>query len=388
MIASSTPQTFLNIDIPFNTNLFPVLGVGAELKNRFCILCNGKASLSNPIGNLSDSEALSLFENSIRKYESSLPAKTEIIVHDLHPDYLSTQWAKDQKNNAVLVPVQHHHAHIASVCAEYHLNEPVIGIAFDGTGLGTDHTIWGGEFLVVNGSRFQRMGHLRSFPLMGGDKAIFEIWRSAYGILTEMSGSEIASEYLPLSMKKNRSDLEKMIKDKRYSPLCSSMGRLFDASSSLMTGKESVSYEAQAAMELESMANSESENSHDFYPVEIVEKDEKIILDPAPMLNSILKDRTDGIKTNVMAIQFHNTIVHAMNSAVNLISKKTGIKTIALSGGCFQNKILLQSSIKTLTQSGFQVYVNEKIPCHDGGIALGQVWIAAQMAGENHVFSN
>ncbi|MBU1918052.1 carbamoyltransferase HypF, partial [bacterium] len=378
-----------------------ILAVGAELKNTLCITDENRAFVSQYIGDLENIPTLDYFSEAIEHFKSILNLDPEIIAYDLHPEYLSTKYVMDQfgpaslklrrteSQKATLFGIQHHHAHIASVMAEHDLTEPVIGFAFDGTGYGLDETIWGGEVLVCTTSHFVRAAHLRQVPLPGGSKAIKEPWRMAFAYLKDCFGPDVLN--LDLTCLKQVGPhklkiLHDAIDKKINAPLTSSMGRLFDAISSLLNIKHHVSFEGQAAMMLECLAT--NENTTQTLPYKITNKDLQTFdayldccyeIDYRPLVRSLVQEMTKGTNTPELGMRFHLSLISSFIEVAQLIRKKTGIQTVALSGGSWQNQILSQKMTKELKNQGFTVYTNELVPVNDGGVSLGQAYIAASL---------
>ncbi len=350
-----------------------VLGTGAELKNTICLTRRNEAFLSQHIGDLENLETMRSFEHAIDHLERLLEISPELIIHDLHPDYLSTQWALRQ--NLPKMAVQHHHAHIASVMAEHHLDRPLIGLALDGTGLGTDGTIWGGEVLMVDRTGFERLGHFRHVLLPGGEKAIKEPWRMALSYLWGIDPIAAEVRFADLMEKwPDRKLVLQMLSKGINSPATSSCGRLFDAVAALCGVRESVNYEGQAAIELEQAI----EPDGSFYEGEITERESKpFILDPFPMIMGVVWDVRQGIPAGKISARFHNGIVRLLTKAAVIAASKCGIRQIALSGGVFQNAFLSARLEKELTGLGFEVYSNEKVPANDACISLGQAFVGS-----------
>lgn len=351
-----------------------ILAVGAELKNTFCLTKEKYAFLSHHIGDLENLETLKAFETGIPHYEHIFKVKPEAIARDLHPDYLSTRYAQTraQNENLQLINIQHHHAHLAACLADnsWQSDEPVIGIIFDGTGLGTDDHIWGGEFLYGNYAGFERMAHLEYYPLPGGDSAVRHPKRLAAAYLTRagIPWQDTLASIQALS------DQEKIILSKQIEkdincPLTSSMGRLFDAVSSLVGIKQVINYEGQAAIELEHCINSNVQDSYDF-------NFDGRIISPKPLLESVVMDINNGLQAGEIAAKFHNSVIRMLVNVSKELSHATGSKTVALSGGVWQNMYLLKRAVPALHAAGFQVLTHHQVPPNDGCIALGQALIA------------
>jgi hydrogenase maturation protein HypF len=370
-----------------------VLGCGAEEKNTFCLTKDNYAFLSQHIGDMENMETLEHFDSTISLYKRLFHIEPEIIAHDLHPDYLATKYARELGESGIkLVPVQHHHAHIASCLADNGLESPVIGVAFDGTGMGADGNIWGGEFLVADYRNFRRAGHLEYLPLPGGAAAIKRPYRTAIGYILTLLGENALSRDLPVMREAGDMKIEvikRQIEKKINSPLSSSMGRLFDAISALLGIRGEIDYEGQAAVELEMAAHSSviipSEakglgeaisHAQESYPYRIVEDEGIRIVHLRDLLSAVIEDLHQGISKGRISVKFHNTVAQMINEMCQLIGSETGITQVALSGGVFQNRLLLRKTVSLLESSGFQVFTHRQVPCNDGGISLGQAVIA------------
>jgi hydrogenase maturation protein HypF len=374
------------ITLPFKAK--QVLGCGAEVKNTFCLTRDNYAFLSQHIGDMENMETLEHFGNTISLYKSLFRIEPEIVAYDLHPDYLATKYAQELGESGLkLIPVQHHHAHIVSCMADNGLQSPVIGVAFDGTGMGTDEHIWGGEFLVADYKSFSRLGHLEYLPLPGGDAAIKRPYRTAIGYILSLLGENALRE---LAFMEQVSEVEAEIIKHQIerglnSPLTSSMGRLFDAISALIGIRGKIDYEGQAAVELEMAAypchceepsNEAISNDNESYPYNITKDRGMRIIKLRNLLQATVEDLKQGSSKTWIAIKFHNTIAQMTSQVCQLIANETGINQIALSGGVFQNRLLLNKTASLLEKSGFQVFTHKQMPCNDGGISLGQAVIA------------
>jgi len=355
-----------------------VLALGGELKNTISFSKENYIFLSQYLGDLKSVETLEFFKESITSFKKMFRVKPEIIACDLHPDYLSTQYAEEikVKKGLKVVKVQHHHAHIVSCMAENNVKEKVIGVAYDGTGYGDDGNIWGGEFLLCDLKKYSRVGHLKYYSLPGGDKAIVEPWRMAYSYLYSIYGPK--AKILDIDFNRRMdydklSIIEKMIDKNINSPLTSSCGRLFDAASSLIGVRDEISYEGQAAMELESFCAS---GMTERYKFSIYKEEEEFIIDPQEIFIDIITDLKKGLDKKVMATKFHNTVAEFTVDLCGKIRENTKINEIALSGGVFQNKYLTEKVVFLLEDKGFKVYIQRKVPPNDGGISLGQAVVA------------
>jgi hydrogenase maturation protein HypF len=359
-----------------------VLGCGAEEKNTFCLTKDNYAFLSQHIGDMENMETLEHFDSTISLYKRLFHIEPEIIAHDLHPDYLATKYAQELGESGIkLIPVQHHHAHIASCMADNGLESPVIGVAFDGTGMGADGNIWGGEFLVADYRNFNRVGHLEYLPLPGGAAAIKRPYRTAIGYILTLLGENALNHDLPVMREADDMEIEvikRQIERRINSPLSSSMGRLFDAISALLGIRGEIDYEGQAAVELE-MAAYEEDYAHaqESYPYRIVEDEGIRIVHLRDLLSAVIEDLHQGISKGSISVKFHNTVAQMINEMCHLIADETPmVSGVALSGGVFQNRLLLKKTVSLLENSDFQVFTHRQVPCNDGGISLGQAVIA------------
>ncbi len=364
------------VHLPFKSK--QILACGAELKNTFCLTRDNYAFLSQHIGDLENLETMEHFETTIELYRKLFRIQPEIVAYDMHPEYLSTKYAKfiAEQQKLPVVPVQHHHAHIVSCMVENGVEDKVIGVSFDGTGYGSDGRIWGGEFLIADYKGFERAGHLEYVPLPGGAVAIERPYRMAISYLLTLFGKdaltpdlaflkEVSSRELALI----RTQLDKNIN----SPLTSSCGRLFDAVSALIGIRGRIDYEAQAAIEME-MAADESE--HGSYPFAIVEQYEVNIVRLKDLFGGIIKDLESGVSQAGIAMKFHRTMAEMVVQMCHRLAQRSGIKKVALSGGVFQNRLLLRLTAAALEGVGFEVLTHSKVPANDGGVSLGQAVIA------------
>ncbi|MDE2215826.1 MAG: carbamoyltransferase HypF [Planctomycetota bacterium] len=360
-----------------------ILACGAELKNTFCLTKGKKAILSQHIGDLENYEILEFFKESLNNLKNSFRVTPRIIAHDLHPDYLSTRVAVEyaaQMNipDARVISVQHHHAHIVSCMAEHGLNSAVIGVAFDGTGYGSDGNMWGGEFLIVNKQNFMRKAHLQYVPMPSGDKAVREPWRMAISYLYQTFGDSIFEAVPPFLERLNIKDVDiiiKMIKSGINTPLTSSVGRLFDAVSSLLGIRDTITFEGEAAIGLEMAADRCDETGLESYPFQIVAGVSNII-NLKPLVKSIIEDFNKRMKPAIISLKFHHTLAKIVVKVTEILAKESGIKDVVLSGGVFQNMLLLKLTTDHLTNAGFKVWSHRQVPTNDGGISLGQAVVA------------
>jgi hydrogenase maturation protein HypF len=330
--------------------------------------------ISQHIGDLETTKAFEHFQRIINQLSEAYEFHPEAIACDAHPDYVSSQYAQQlsQSLQILLIPVQHHYAHVLAGMADNQLQPPILGIAWDGTGYGTDGTIWGGEFLKVTDSGFERVAHLRRFKLLGGDKAAKEPRRSALGILWEMFGDRLWNMDLePLQAFTNSelAILKTLLTKQLATPQTSSMGRLFDAVASLLNICQIASFEGQAAIALEALCD--RANTFDFYHKFNLRFNVKnnVEIDWSPLIQAILEDMRNKVDVETIAAKFHNSLVEA----IALVAKQIGIEQIVLTGGCFQNRYLTERAMQKLQQSGFQPYCHHQIPPNDGGIAAGQI---------------
>jgi len=363
--------------LPFRSK--QILACGAELKNTFCLTKDEHAFLSQHIGDMENEETLGHFENTIQLYKKLFRLEPEIIAYDMHPEYLATKYALQlgSELGLSLSPVQHHHAHIVSCLVENKVEGQVIGVAFDGTGYGTDNAIWGGEFFTADYQNFTRVGHLEYVPLPGGEVAIKKPYRMALGYLYSLLGEDFSLEGLPIA-KVNPAELgiiKQQLKRGINCPLTSSAGRLFDAVSALAGVRGEIDYEAQAAIELEMLAPDEVSESES-YPFSIVEHEGMRVVKLGELLSAVVKDVKNQAPAPLISLEFHHTMVQIIAEMCRLMARDTGITQVALSGGVFQNRLLLRLAIAALQKEGFNVLTHHLVPCNDGGISLGQAVIA------------
>lgn len=356
----------------------PMLAAGAELKNTFCLARDRYAFLSHHIGDLENYETLRSFEDGIRHYERLFRVQPGLIACDLHPNYLSTRYAQQraQAENLPLAAVQHHHAHLAACLAEngWDTPEPVIGLSFDGTGFGPDGAIWGGEFLLGGYQEYSRRFHLAYVPLPGGDSTVRKPARMALAHLWA-AGMEWEADLPPVETlcEEERTLLRAQMEHSINSPLTSSMGRFFDAASALIGIRQQATYEGQAAIEFEAIAQTADPNESAVYPFEVSNG----IIDPAPLWQALLADWRRGSRPAEIAARFHNSITRLAVEVCLAIRAETGVQTAALSGGVWQNRYLLEHTVPALQKEGFHVLVHHQLPPNDGCIAYGQIMVAA-----------
>jgi hydrogenase maturation protein HypF len=352
-----------------------ILACGGELKNTIAISRENEVFLSQHIGNLDNPAAFDFFEDSIEHLQNILEIEPEIIVYDLHPEYLSTKWALRQ-TDIPNIGVQHHHAHLLSVMAENSVEERTIGIILDGTGYGMDGTIWGGEVLTGDAREFERFAYLQPVVLPGGEAAVRQPWRMALSYLHSTFGEKIVELDLPFLEKLRPQQIGivlQMIEKRINAPLTSGCGRLFDAVSALLNICQATGYEAQAAMELEMIADTSIEA---FYPEAIPGAGAKGELRTELLIRHIVDDIRNHLAKPSIAAKFHRTVAEIFINAACAARQESGINRVALSGGVFQNIYLFTYMIDRLQEEGFAVLTHRQVPANDGGLALGQVVIA------------
>ena len=351
-----------------------ILACGAELKNTFCLTKGNYAILSQHIGDLENYETLVFFEETLANLKKLFRVEPRAVAYDLHPNYMSSRFALkmplEQK-----IGVQHHHAHIASCMAENHLSGKVIGVAFDGTGYGTDAKIWGGEFLVADFAGFERRAHLRYVPMVGGDAAVRQPWRMALSYLRDTFGARplpSGIRFLENIPEKQVGLVDAMLLRGINSVDTSSCGRLFDAVASLVDLRQEVNFEGQAAIELEMIAQANLQQRYPF----LVSDGEPAQVDMRPLIENIVEDLARSKPAGYIAAFFHNTVAATIVEVCRSIRKSDQLKRVCLSGGTFQNMYLLRRAVEGLQRNGFEVYLHALVPPNDGGISLGQAVIA------------
>jgi hydrogenase maturation protein HypF len=368
----------LPVDVPSGSGGKAVLAVGAHLKNSIALAIGSNAFTSQHIGDLETAEACRAFERVIEDFQQFYEVQPEAVAADLHPDYLSTAYA--ERRGLPVIRVQHHYAHALACVAEHALEGEVLGIVWDGTGYGTDATIWGGEILVIHEHSFSRFAHLRTFRLPGGDRAVKEPRRSALGLLYELFG-EGAFERLPRNLiegftASERGLLRQVLARGVQAPVTSSAGRLFDGVASLLGLCQQSAFEGQAAMNLEFALDGFETNESYSMPLQQREPGRPVVIDWGPAIEALLDDLRKHLPAGLLSTKFHHSLVDALVKAARL----AGIERIVLSGGCFQNKYLLERAVLRLRAAGFQPYWHHLVPPNDGGIALGQVVAARRVS--------
>lgn len=365
----------LDTQISLATGGPSVLACGAWLKNTVCLTQGNHAYISPLIGDLATADARNQFDETVQRMCRDYSIQPAIVTHDLHPDFYSTQFAQTyaERLQIPLLAVQHHHAHIAAVCTEHQLTGPVLGLALDGVGLGTDNTPWGGELLLVDGARFERLGHLTPLALPGGDRAAQEPWRMAAAALARLDrGTEITRRFPDQPA---AATVAAMLTSNVNCPHTSSMGRLFDAAAGLLGICAVQSHEAQAAIQLQQLAEhyGETEAMADGYRI-----DANNNLDFSLLLAAMADYHDAAYPTNLAAALFHATLIAGLAAWVEQAGKQHGISRLALGGGCFHNAVLRNGLVRRLAFTSFNVFSGQQVLPDDSAIALGQAWVALQ----------
>ena len=356
------------------TEVRSILGVGAELKNTVCLTRGDRGFLSQHVGDLKNLDVYGSFKQTILQMQSILDVRPELVAHDLHPDYYSTRYALEE-SGLPSVAVQHHHAHLASCLAEHGIEEPAIGVIFDGLGFGADGHLWGGEFLIGDLGRYERVGHFRYQPMPGGDLATREPWRMALSYLLAIYGEipdsvKIFDDIIESDLRLVSQAAMKGIN----APLTSSCGRLFDAVAALLGLRSKASFEGQAAMLLEMVADRSQAQP---YPYLLSREAAQVIFDPLPMIDAIVADHSAGLSAARISGRFHRSLATMIAEVCDLLRQNSGLNRVALSGGVFQNCLLTEMVVDVLERSGFKVLTHSLVPPNDGGLALGQAVVAA-----------
>jgi hydrogenase maturation protein HypF len=348
-----------------------ILAAGGELKNTLCLTKDHYAILSQHIGDLENLETMEFYRATLAHLKRFFRVSPEAVAHDLHPNYLSTRYAL-KESGLPAIGVQHHHAHIASCMADNGLAGHVIGVAFDGTGYGTDGQIWGGEFLTCDFHSFDRHVHLRYVPLVGGDQAVRQPWRSALAWVRESFGAEALRLDLPFTRaipEKQIALVTAVINRGIQTVNTSSCGRLFDAVSSLLGVRHEVTYEGQAAIELEMVAT-QADSSYPF-------DSEDSVVDLRPMIAAIVGDLRCGVATGKISAKFHRTLGDVIVNGCLRLRRSEKLNRVCLSGGTFHNLRLLHYAVSALRARDFEVFTHRRVPTNDGGLSHGQAMIAA-----------
>jgi hydrogenase maturation protein HypF len=367
--------------------MVPILAVGGHLKNTIALTSGDQIMLSQHLGDLSTLEAFEAFHRAVDDLQRLLDVQPKLVACDLHPDYRSTLFAQEfaERHAVPLVRVQHHHAHVAACMAEHGLDGEVLGVAWDGSGYGTDGRIWGGEFLVAEYSGFRRLAHLRPFRLPGGELAMRQPWRCAFSVLWEIYGESVAVQELAARQgdRGERDVLSVLLRTGMASPETTSMGRLFDAVSSLAGFRDVVSFEGQAAMTLEFAAERYEQlapGNETSYPFPLAPGEDTHamwVADWRPLIESLLQERRTGSSPERIAYRFHLGLA----DLIGHVADQAALPRVVLTGGCFQNTLLLRLARRRLEQAGFTVYTHRLVPPNDGGLSLGQAVVAAHRSG-------
>ena len=365
-----------SIDLPLAASR-PLLGCGAEQKAAFCLADGSRAWVSHHIGDIKNYETLQSLQDGVAHFQALFEVTPEVVAHDLHPDYLSTRYALE-RDGVELVGVQHHHAHLAATLAEHGELGRAVGAIFDGTGYGTDGTIWGGELLVGDLAGFTRAAHLRAVRMPGGERAIRQPWRMALAWLVEVLGEDVTP---PPALAQINSQtwrtVVRMVATRTSAPVTTSMGRLFDAVAALCGVRLEVGYEGQAAIELEALADRGADGAYTVECAAASSDGTPALLDPGPAIEEMLADLAAGVAVGTISARFHTAIAGATAAACSRLASDAGLDTAVLSGGVFQNRLLLERTSAALVQAGLRVLVPERLPPNDGQIAYGQVAVAA-----------
>jgi len=374
------------VQLPFETPA--LLACGGELKNTFAIAREDRVILSQHIGDLTNAETYAFFQEMVDRFEHLFRHHPRLLAHDLHPQYLSTRYARERSSSAdpnlETLAVQHHHAHVAACMADNGVVEPVIGVVFDGLGYGLDGHVWGAELLVADYGGFRRQGQLRYVPLPGGDQASRQPWRMALSYLYDLSGGRLDPWPRSLMERFESAQIDAvvdMLERKFNSPLASSMGRLFDAVAALVGLCDENTFEGQAAVSLEVAAGSAA-GPLVGYPWALQEQKSFITVDAKPLFSGVLADLRRGVPKEQIAWRFHRSVAELVASCAGRIRQLFGLNRVALSGGVFQNKLLTEMTLELLRTAHFEPLVHRRVPPNDGGLSLGQAAIAGwKMSG-------
>jgi hydrogenase maturation protein HypF len=375
------------VPVPLSHPVPPTLACGGELKNTICLAQGKTAFLSQHLGDMGELSTLDFFRDTIDHLKKVTKMVPEIVAHDLHPDYLSTRYAQ-ALSDVQRIGVQHHHAHVVSCMAENRLEGPVIGLALDGTGYGTDGAIWGGEVLVAERARFTRAAHLAYVPMPGGEAAIKEPWRMTLSYLYHAFGKELSCPALPFLKRvdaRQSQGVREILSKQLRSPNTSSLGRLFDGVAAMAGLCYQVSFEGQAAMALEASAGGRLNETGGPYNWDVRHTGGLLQIDIAPLIRQIALDLASGKNASEISRKFHRTLICLFCNLSVSIRKETGINRVAMSGGVFQNKLLFEGLSAALREQRFEVFSHHLVPTNDGGISLGQAVAAAAMVEENAV---
>ena len=361
--------------------MVPVLAVGGHLKNAFCLTVGRDAYMSPHIGDLDEPASRDALRAGIAHYTRLLGAVPEVVVHDRHPDYASTNVA-DQFGSARTLSVQHHHAHVLSCMAEHQLDRAVIGVAFDGAGWGDDDAVWGGEFLLVEGTSCLRAAHLAYVPLAGGDHAARQPWRMALAHALNADAHDVVDVLNTVRSSVGAAifdGVRAVIEGRRQVPMTSSMGRLFDAVASLTGVRHHAEFEGQAAMALEAVA---AETSGPSYGFALTTSSSPWVVDPRPVVRDVVRDVVRQQPVPRIARAFHDGVASMIADVAWQLSRVSGVRRVVLTGGVFQNGLLLADAAQKLARHRLEVFTHRQVPCNDGGLALGQALYGGRMSGE------
>jgi len=382
---------FVPLGVEFPLDAPPLLAVGGHLKNVFALARGRRVYQSQHLGDLENLTGLEFFKESLDHLMRTFEIEPQTVVHDLHPGYLSTEWAKEwaRERGLGLIAVQHHHAHVAGCMAEHGLQGPVIGLSLDGTGYGTDGKIWGGEVLICRLDGFERFAHLEYVPMPGSTAAIREPWRMALGHL-HAAGFDVASaEVLNLvGAKENEARvLKRMMERGVNSPQTSSLGRLFDAAAAVVLERRVVDYEAQAAIEMEGIAVDEADEEA-AYSMQLIEGDwaarEPVRICAAPLWRGLIEDLRVGVSASCIAARFHAAVAAGFVQAAVRARTATRIGQVAMSGGCMHNRRLARLLRVGLEEKGFEVFQHAQVSPGDGGLSYGQAAVAAAILAKRN----
>jgi hydrogenase maturation protein HypF len=376
---------FVPLGIPLPLDSPPLLAVGGHLKNVFTLARGRFAYQSQHLGDLENITGLDFFRESLAHLMHTFEIEPEFVVHDLHPGYLSSSWAKEwaDERKLQLIGVQHHHAHIAACMAEHGLEGPVIGLSLDGTGYGTDGRVWGGEVLIARLDGFERFAHLDYVPMPGGEVAIREPWRMAFGHLIAAGFSVDEAKELTGASDQEARLLSRMIERGLNTPLTSSLGRLFDAVAAVVLNRREVDYEAQAAIELEGIAVDEDDRlRYQDYVPELWAGEGSLILKTGHLWRRVIEDAKRGVSGKRIAAAFHAGVAEGFIAAASNARVETGIAQVVMSGGCLHNRRLARLLREGLEEEGFKVYWHDKVSPGDGGLSYGQAVVGAAIVGK------
>jgi hydrogenase maturation protein HypF len=352
----------------------PILACGAELKNTICLTKEDRAFVSQHIGDLENLATYDAFRGTIAHLQRVLDIEPRAVACDMHPDYFSTRFAHEQHDLPV-IPVQHHHAHIASCMAENHVTGRVIGLAFDGTGYGPDGTVWGGEILLADERDYERAACFKPVPMPGGAAAIKSPWRMAVSYLYEAFGENYGGLDIPFmhAIDRKQADiLIAMVNQGLNAPMTSSLGRLFDSVAAIAGLRHVVAFEGQAAMELEMVAET---GDWGYYHFDWQDND-TLRIETAPIVRGVVEDLAQGASPARISRRFHTTLIRLFTEVCRVLRDRTALNRVAMSGGSFQNAILSEALSRSLRREGFEVFTHRLVPPNDGGLALGQAVVA------------